>query len=81
MSSIEEKFGETVRYFRNKRGVSQEEFASVAGIHRTYVSSVELGKVKVSIEVAAKLIKALDLRLPVFWKHVEKLLEQDSKGN
>jgi transcriptional regulator with XRE-family HTH domain len=44
-------------------GVSQEEFAEQANVHRTYISSVELGKVSVGIEVANELAIALDVRL------------------
>jgi len=39
--------------------VSQEDFAEKAGIHRTYVSSIELGKVSVGIDVASQLALAL----------------------
>jgi transcriptional regulator with XRE-family HTH domain len=43
--------------------LSQEEFAERANVHRTYISSVELGKVKVGIEVANALASALGIRL------------------
>ena len=39
---------------REKLRLSQEDFAELANVHRTYVSSVELGKVNVGIEVAAE---------------------------
>ena len=44
-------------------GLSQEDFAEQAGIHRTYVSSIEPGKVSVGIEVANQLAVALGRRL------------------
>jgi transcriptional regulator with XRE-family HTH domain len=44
-------------------GMSQEEFAEQANVHRTYISSVELGKVSVGIEVANELAVALGMRL------------------
>jgi transcriptional regulator with XRE-family HTH domain len=56
-------FGRAVRDERLRRRLSQEDFAEKAGIHRTYVSSVELGKVNVGIEVANQLAVALELRL------------------
>jgi transcriptional regulator with XRE-family HTH domain len=56
-------FGRAVRNERLRRRLSQEAFAEKAGIHRTYVSSVELGKVNVGIEVANQLAIALELRL------------------
>jgi transcriptional regulator with XRE-family HTH domain len=48
---------------REKLGLSQEEFAERAHVHRTYVSSIELGKVNIGIEVANSIAAALGLRL------------------
>ncbi len=56
-------FGRAVRRQREKMGMSQEEFAEQANVHRTYISSVELGKVSVGIEVANELAVALGMRL------------------
>ena len=56
-------FGEAVRDERQKLGLSQEDFAEMANVHRTYISSIELGKVSVGIEVANELAAALGLRL------------------
>lgn len=51
--------------------MSQEDFAEKAGIHRTYVSSIELGKVSVGIEVANQLALALGRRLSDLVKEAE----------
>lgn len=56
-------FGRAVRREREARELSQEEFAERAEVHRTYVSSIELGKLNVGIEVASNLARALDVRL------------------
>jgi transcriptional regulator with XRE-family HTH domain len=56
-------FGAAVRYERQKLGLSQEDFAEKANVHRTYISSIELGKVSVGIEVANELASALGIRL------------------
>jgi transcriptional regulator with XRE-family HTH domain len=56
-------FGRAIRHERANLGLSQEDFAERADVHRTYVSSVELGKVSVGIEVANALAAALDLKL------------------
>ena len=55
--------GSAIRHERESLGLSQEEFAERANVHRTYISSVELGKVSVGIEVANALASALGLRL------------------
>jgi transcriptional regulator with XRE-family HTH domain len=64
-------FGRAVRQTREAMGLSQEEFAEKAGIHRTYVSSIELGKVSVGIEVANQLATALGKRLSELVKKAE----------
>ena len=56
-------FGRTIREERQKLGLSQEKFAEKARIHRTYISSIELGKASVGIEVANELASALGMRL------------------
>jgi transcriptional regulator with XRE-family HTH domain len=73
MESIEILFGRTVRSYREKLGISQEDFAEKADIHRTYVSSIELGKVQVSIGIAEKLAKALGVALSQLFRDVEQL--------
>lgn len=75
MGEIEQIFGIVVRERRQKLGLSQEAFADKAGIHRTYVSSIELGKVQVSIGIASKLAEALETRLSVLWRDVERTSE------
>lgn len=56
-------FGAAVRDERQKLGLSQEDFAEKANVHRTYISSIELGKVNVGIEIANELAAALGVRL------------------
>jgi transcriptional regulator with XRE-family HTH domain len=56
-------FGLAVRRQRESLGISQEAFAEKANVHRTYISSVELGKVSVGIEVANELAEALGIKL------------------
>jgi len=66
------EFGLAVRRRRHKLNLSQEDFADRANIHRTYVSSIELGKVDVGIGIAFKIASALSLPLNKLIKEVEK---------
>ena len=77
MQTIEALFGQAVRRRRGQLKLSQEAFADKAGIHRTYVSSIELGKVQVSIGIAHKLAVALETPLSTLWREIEK---RQSKG-
>lgn len=63
MESLSQAFGIVVREYRVASGMSQEALADVAEIHRTYVSSVELGKVRLGLEIAHKLATALGVPL------------------
>jgi transcriptional regulator with XRE-family HTH domain len=72
MDTIEVRFGRAVRANRQKLGLSQEAFAIHAGVHRTYISSIELGKVQVSIGIAQQLAIALGMPLSQLWRQIEK---------
>jgi len=53
------RFGQKVRELRIKKGISQEQLAELSGLHRTYISSLELGKRNVSLINIFALAKAL----------------------
>ena len=63
MSDVLVRFGERLRQVRVKVGVSQEKLADLAGLHRTYVSSVERGKRNISLLNIDKLADALGVAL------------------
>ena len=48
-----------LRSLRAERAISQEKLADLAGLHRTYVGSIERSERNVSIDNVAKLSKAL----------------------
>jgi len=73
-NNLKEEFGIAVRRKRHKLDLSQEDFADKADIHRTYVSSIELGKVDVGIGTAHKVAAALGLPLSTLIKEAEKNL-------
>lgn len=59
--------GKRVKELRNKLGVSQEELADLAGLDRTYITSVECGKRNISIVNIEKLAVALKVTLKEFF--------------
>lgn len=68
---MRERFAEALRVTRRARGYSQERLAVAAGIHRTYMSAIERGKVNVSLEVAARLAQALSMKLSDLLREAE----------
>lgn len=61
---IKEELGQEIRRLRTSQGYSQEDFAKVSGLDRTYISDVEQGKRNLSIESIEKITKALNITLP-----------------
>ena len=56
-------FGKIVRKLRIERGLSQEDFAELCDLHRTYISDIELGKRNVSLENIARIASALEISI------------------
>lgn len=63
-SDVKKSFGSSVRAWRGRLGISQEELAERADLHRTYVSDVERGARNLSLESITRLARALDVSVP-----------------
>ena len=53
------RFASNVKRLRNEKGMSQEELAFQAQVHRTYIGMVERAERNVSLIYAEKIAKAL----------------------
>ena len=71
---VQAAFGRALRKFRYDARISQEELAARAGMNRTYVGDVERGERNVSILNQQKLARALDVRLSVIVREMERQL-------
>jgi transcriptional regulator with XRE-family HTH domain len=60
---VQRRFGTVVREQRSRLGISQEELAGRAGLHRTYVSDIERGARNVSLASIDRLASALEVSL------------------
>jgi transcriptional regulator with XRE-family HTH domain len=56
------KFGEHIRALRKEAGLSQEELADTAGLHRTYVGAIERGERNISLINIVHLARALHVK-------------------
>ncbi|MCG8406097.1 MAG: helix-turn-helix domain-containing protein [Phycisphaerales bacterium] len=62
-NSILIKLGDNLRSAREGKKLSQEALASKAGLHRTYIGSVERGEYNVTILSLRKITNALGISL------------------
>lgn len=66
--SILEKFGQKIREERSSQGLSQEDLAAKAGVHRTYIGMIERAEKNITLENIEKLAMALNITLAELFK-------------
>lgn len=54
-------FADNVKKYRKEKGYSQEHFAELCGMHRTYISSLERCKRSISLENIQRIADALEI--------------------
>jgi transcriptional regulator with XRE-family HTH domain len=63
MEDVRVRFGKALRARRRQLGVSQEEFADLCGLDRTYVGGIERGERNLGLVNIEKLARALKISL------------------
>nr|WP_027482381.1 helix-turn-helix transcriptional regulator [Deinococcus pimensis] len=66
------RLGRVMRRLRAERGWSQETLADIANLDRTYVSSLERGMNRATLEVVGVLARAFDLSVLQLIEQVEQ---------
>ena len=62
-SQILKQFGSKVKKLRKAKGWSQEDLAKRAGLHRTYIGSIERSERNVSLINIERIAKALCVKI------------------
>ena len=57
------QFGEAIRVFRKRRGLTQQQVADMAGCSLMYVSNLERGKTSAELGKALKILDVLDVEI------------------
>jgi len=63
--NINEEVGFNIRRIREERGISQEELAALAGLHRAYIGQIERGEKNIGLKNLEKIAKALNVSIKV----------------
>jgi transcriptional regulator with XRE-family HTH domain len=70
MENIRVRFGKALRQRRNKLGVSQEAFADMCELDRTYIGGIERGERNVALVNIEKLAKTLRISISELFQGV-----------
>lgn len=57
---LQRSFGRNLRAYRQARGLSQEAFADVLGVHRTYMGGIERGERNLTLKSVERLAALID---------------------
>ncbi len=68
--NIQKRLGQRIRDHRNSLGLSQEKFALLIGMDRTYLASVETGNRNISIVNLEKISKGLNISLSQLFENI-----------
>ena len=58
---LQRTVGRNLRAYREARGLSQEAFAEVLDVHRTYMGGIERGERNLTLKTVEKIAARLDL--------------------
>jgi transcriptional regulator with XRE-family HTH domain len=58
---LQRTVGRNLRAYREARGLSQEAFADVLGVHRTYMGAIERGERNLTLRSVERIVARLDL--------------------
>lgn len=58
---LQKTLGRNLREFRTARGLSQEQFAEVLGVHRTYMGGVERGERNLTLRSVERIAQRIDV--------------------
>ena len=69
--SVVDRFPDVLRKVRIENGLSQEELADLAGLHRTYISQIERGLKSPSLRSLEQIANGLGITLSEMLRRLE----------
>jgi transcriptional regulator with XRE-family HTH domain len=58
---LQKTLGRNLRRYREQRGLSQEDFADLVGVHRTYMGGVERGERNLTLRSVERLAAVIEV--------------------
>lgn len=71
MITVQEKLGLRIKELRQEKGISQEKFAELADLDRTYISGIESGKRNVSIDVVSRIARVFGISISELFINID----------
>lgn len=68
--NINVKVGNKIRYFREKQGYTQNDFAGECQISRAYYGRIERGEHSITLETCEKISKTLGIQIKDFFNDI-----------
>ena len=63
VGDLQKAVGRNLRAYRMERGLSQEAFAEVLGVHRTYMGGVERGERNLTLKSVERMAEKLEIEV------------------
>lgn len=73
--NIDLAIAKILKKIRENKGISQEQLAFEANLHRTYISQIERGLKSITVKTLLKITQPLEIRIDEFIKLVADELE------
>ena len=64
------RLGQRIREFRDKKGLSQEEFADACEVNRSYMGRIERGELNLTLDTLSKLGRGLGVSVSALLKGI-----------
>lgn len=61
--NLKKIFGNNLKYYRKRKGLTQQEIADVTGLNRVYISEVERGRKNITIDVMETISTKMDIKI------------------
>lgn len=78
-SSLSIAVASAIKKRRNELGLSQDKFAYMCGLDRTYISSIECGKRNLTLTTLDRIISNLSLSYDGFFKIVTGIISNEDR--